>query len=225
MRSKKYKKIKSKIDRSKIYTVDEAIDFIKQNFLAKFDETIEMHIQLGIDPQKTEQQVRGFVVLPHAGIKDKRIAAFVSDDKIKQANEAGADIAGSQDLIDKIKEHKKCDFDIAIAEPGMMKSLAQIAKILGPKGLMPTPKSETITTDIKKTIDEIKKGKIVFKNDAGGNIHQPIGKVSWSVGKIKENFNVLLLGIKKVKPSKIKGIFIKNITLASTMGPGIKIRL
>ncbi len=225
MRSKRYQTIKSKVDRFKLYTLDEAIDFIKANPSAKFDETIDVHIQFGIDPQKTEQQVRGSAVLPHGGIRKKRIAAFVTSSNVKEAEEAGADLIGGQDLIEKIKNTNKCDFDVAIAEPGLMKTLTQIAKILGPKGLMPNPKSETITTEVKKTIEEIRKGKINFKSDAGGSLHQSIGKVSWDKEKIRDNFNALLTAVKKDKPRKTKGAFIENVVLASTMGPGLKIQL
>jgi len=225
MRSKKYQSIKSKVDASKIYTLDEAIDFIKANRASKFDETIEVHIQLGIDPQKTEQQVRGSVNMPYSGVKKRRIAAFVTPAKIEEAKEAGADLVGGQDLIEKIKTTNKCDFDVAVAEPALMKDLASIAKILGPKGLMPSPKSETVAADVKKTISELKKGKTTFKSDAGGNCHQGLGKVSWEKEKIKENFDVLLTAVKKVKPQKVKGLFIKKVVLASTMGPGIKIKI
>lgn len=225
MRSKRYRAISSKIDKNKIYTIDEALDFIKLNSKAKFNETIELHVVLGIDPRKTEQQVRCSIVLPHGGIKKLRIAAFVNADKVKQAKEAGADIVGGEDLIEKIKESKKCNFDVVIAEPALMKNIAKIAKILGPKGLMPSPKSETITTDIEKTIKEIRKGKINFKNDAGGNLHISIGKVSWKPEKIKDNFDTLITVIKKNKPPKVKGSFLKSIILSSTMGPGLKIQL
>ena len=225
MRSKSYQKIKSKLDKTKLYTLEEAIDFLRDNSLAKFDQTIELHIALGIDSRKTEQQVRGTVILPHGGIKKQKIAVFVTPAKLKEAEKAGADLVGGQDLIDQIKETKKCDFDIAIAEPAIMKDLSQIAKILGPKGLMPSPKSETITTDIKKTIDQLKKGKVIFKNDAGGNLHLSLGKISWKNEKIKDNFEIFLEAVKKVQPAKIKGTFLKKIILTSTMGPGIKIQI
>lgn len=225
MRSKRYQKITSKIDKNKAYTLDQALDFIISNSKAKFDETIEAHVQLGIDPKKTEQQVRGTAVLPHGVVKNKIVAAFVSSANIKQAEKAGADLVGGEDLIEKIKKSGKCNFDIAIAEPDLMKSLTQIARILGPKGLMPSPKYETVTTEIKKTIQELKKGKTVFKNDAGGNLHQPIGKVSWTKDKIEDNFNTFLAAVKKVKPPKTKGAFIRNVFLASTMGPALKVQL
>ena len=225
MRSKSYQKIKSKLDKTKLYTLEEAMDFLRDNSLAKFDQTIELHIALGIDSRKTEQQVRGTVILPHGGIKKQKIAVFVNSAKLKETEKAGADLFGGQDLIDQIKKSKKCNFDIAIAEPDIMKDLSQIAKILGPKGLMPSPKSETITTDIKKTIDQLKKGKVIFKNDAGGNLHLLLGKISWKNEQIKANFEVFLEAVKKVKPSKLKGIFLKKIILTSTMGPGIKIQI
>ena len=225
MRSKRYQTIKSKLDKSKLYTLDEALDFIKSNTKSKFDETIELHINLGINPTKTYQQVRGSVTLPHGGIKKIRIAAFVEADKVKQAKDAGADVVGGEDLVEKIKKSNKCDFDVAVADPALMKHIAQIAKILGPKGLMPSPKSETISTDVKKTIKELRKGKITFKNDAGGNLHICIGKVSWKSEKIKDNLDAILTAIKKAKPTKIKGTYLKNIVLASTMGPGLKIQI
>jgi len=225
MRGKKYQEIKSKIDKEKAYPLEEAIDFIQQNPCAKFDETIEIHVCLGINPKKTEQQVRGTVILPGGAIKKAKIAAFVSDGKETLAKEAGADIVGGKNLIEEIKKTKKCDFDIAIAEPEIMKDLSQIAKILGPRGLMPNPKSDTVTTDIKKTIEELKKGKIDFKNDSGGNIHQAIGKISWPKEKVIENFDAFFASLKKIKPAGIKGSYIKNIALSSTMGPSLKVQL
>lgn len=224
-RGKKYQQIRSKIDSNKIYSLDEAIDFIKKNPAAKFDESIEVHITLNIDSSKTEQQVRGSVNLPAGAIKKKKIAAFVTPAKIEEARQAGADIVGGIDLIEKINETGKCDFDIAIAEPIIMKDLARIAKILGPKGLMPNPKSETITTDIKKTIEELTKGKINFKSDTNGIIHQAVAKISWPLEDIKKNILVFLEAVKKARPQAVKGNFIKNVTISSTMGPGIKIQL
>lgn len=224
MRGKRYQNIRKKIDPNKLYSLDEAIDFIKKNPAAKFDESIEIHITLGIDPSKTEQQVRGSVNLPAGTLKKKRIAAFVTEAKKEEAKQAGADIVGGIDLIEKINETGKCDFDIAIAEPAMMKDLAKIAKILGPKGLMPNPKSETITTDIKKTIEELTQGKINFKSDSQGIIHQALAKVSWTQENIKKNILSFIEAVKKARPQAVKGSFIKNITISSTMGPGIKIQ-
>jgi len=225
MHSKKYQTIKEKINKDKAYTLEEAISFIKENPLTKFDETIEFHVHLGINPQKTEQQVRGIVSLPSGTVKQKRIAAFVGPDKEKEAKEAGADLVGGMELIEKIKTTNKCDFDLAIAEPDLMRNITQIAKILGPRGLMPNPKTGTVTTEIKKTIEELQKGKINFKNDSGANIHQSIGKVSWANDKIKDNVEAFLNAVKKNKPGGVKKVFIQGLVLTSTMGPGIKIQL
>ncbi len=225
MRSKKCQEKKNKIDPTKIYFLDEALEFIRKNSSKKFDETVEIHVRLGTDASKTEQQVRGMVTLPHSSSKKKRIAAFVGTAGIEKAKDAGADLVGGIELIEEIKNSGKCDFDIAVAEPEMMKNLSQIAKILGPKGLMPNPKTETVTTNVSKTISELQKGKISFKNDDSGNIHQSLGKASWPQEKIKENFEVLLNAIKKVKPAGAKGSFIKQVYLSSTMGPGIKIQI
>lgn len=225
MHSKKYQKIKEKIDKDKLYSLEEAISFIKENPLTKFDETIDLHVRLGIDPRKTEQQVRGTIFLPSGTVKRKRIVAFVSPDKEKEAKEAGADLVGGTELIEKIKTTNRCDFDLAIAEPDLMKNLAQIAKILGPRGLMPNPKIGTVTTEIKKIIKELQKGRISFKNDAGANLHQPIGKISWTRDKIKDNIEAFLDAVEKTKPGGVKKAFIQSIVLSSTMGPGIKIQL
>lgn len=225
MRSQVYQKIKSKIDSSKTHSLDEALNFIKQNPAAKFDESVEIHIKLGIDVSKTDKQARGSVTLPKGMNKKKRIAAFVTAAKTEEAQGAGADIVGGPELIKQIKESGKCDFDIAVAEPAMMKDLAQIAKILGPKGLMPSPKSDTITTDLKKTIEELTKGKISFKNDPNGIMHQAVGKLSWSLDDLKNNVLVFLEAVKKSKPQAVKGAFIETITITSTMGPGIKIQV
>ncbi len=224
MRSKKYQNIKEKIV-AKAYSLDEAIEFIKTNSSAKFDQTLEIHVNLGIDPKKTEQQVRGMVVLPAGATKKKRIAVFVGTGKEKEAQDAGADIIGGKKLIEEIKNTGKCDFDIAVAEPDMMRELSLIARILGPKGLMPNPKTDTVTTEIAKTVSQLQKGKVSFKSDAGGNIHQAVAKVSWPAEKIKENIEAFLNIVRKSKPAGVKGLFIKNVVLASTMGPGIKVQL
>ncbi|TSC95673.1 MAG: large subunit ribosomal protein L1 [Parcubacteria group bacterium Athens1014_10] len=223
--SKKNQTIKSKTDKTKIYDIDEAIKLVKENSHTKFEGSVEAHIKLGIDPKKTEQQTRSSIIFPHNVGKKLRIAAFVSPEKINEAKEAGAFLSGGEDLINQIKEAKKADFDIAVAEPKMMPKLAQIAKILGPRGLMPSPKNETVGTDIKGIINILQKGKIIFKNDDTGNLHQVIGKVSWEADKIKENFQAFLEIVRKSKPSSAKGIFIKSVTICSTMGPGIRIKI
>jgi len=225
MRSKRYQEIKKIIDSKKEYTIEEAIEIIKKASGCAFDESIEVHLKLGIDPKKSEQAVKGSVILPYGDFYKKKIAAFVEPEKEKEAKEGGADIVGGKDLIEKIKAGEKIDFDIAVASVGIMNELLKIAKILGPKGLMPSPKTGTLTQNIKETIRELKKGKISFKNDEGGNIHQIIGKISWDKEKIIANFKSFIEAVRKAKPHKIKGIFIKNVTLCSTMGPGIKIKI
>lgn len=214
-----------KIDKTKEYSLEEALDLIKKNPSAKFEESIEIHLRLGINPKKTEQQVKGTVILPHGLGKEKKIAAFVTPEKEEEAKKAGADIVGGTDLIEQIKKSGKCEFDLAVAEPALMKDLAQIARILGPKGLMPSPKNETVTTNIGQTIKELKKGKITFKNDDSGVLHQVVGKISWPLEKLKENIEAFIEAVRKARPAGIKGNYFRSITLCSTMGPGIKIKL
>lgn len=225
MRGKKYKEAKKSVDPKKIYSPDEALELIKKISKEKFDAGIEIHLKLGIDPKKGEQSVRGTVILPHSIGKTKKIAAFVEPSQEKEAKEAGADIVGGEELIKEIKTTSKINFDVAVAVPAMMPKLAQIAKILGPKGLMPNPKNETVTPNIKKAIEELKKGKINFKNDDGGNIHQLIGRVSFDKQKFLDNLNAFVESVRRAKPTAAKGIYIQNAILCSTMGPGIKISL
>lgn len=222
-RSKKYKELSKKINKDKTYPIVEAIKLIKKTSQTKFDGSVEIHVRLGIDPKKGEQQVRGAVTLPQGTGKTKKIAAFVPADKEKEAKEAGADTVGGEDLVADIKKTSKLDFEIALATPDMMPKLAVIAKILGPKGLMPSPKNETITTNLKKTIEELRKGKINFKNDDTGNIHQVIGKVSFDEKQLIENYTSIINALKKARPSSVKGIYIKNISISSSMSPGIKV--
>ena len=224
-RGKKYLEAKKQVEKDRLYSPEEAIELAKKTSFVKFDASVEVHLRLGIDPKKGDQQVRGTVILPHSFGKTKKIAAFVPPEKEKEAQEAGAEVVGGKELIDKIKQTSKINFDVAIATPEMMKMLAPIAKILGPKGLMPSPKNETITTDIKKTISELKKGKVSFKNDNTGNVHEIIGKVSMETVKILENYQAFLEAITKAKPAAAKGAYIKSITLCSTMGPGIKVEI
>ena len=224
-RSKRYKDLVKKVDKTKTYSIEEAIALVKETGKTKFDSSVEVHVRLGIDSKKSDQQVRGTVSLPHGTGKTKTIMAFVSPDKEKEAKEAGADLAGGQDLIDEIKKTGKVDFDIAVATPDMMPKLAVIAKTLGPRGLMPSPKNETITTNLKKTIGELKKGKVNFKNDDTANVHQMIGKVSFDGKQLLANYQAFIEVLKKSKPSSAKGIFIQRITLSSTMGPGVKVAI
>lgn len=209
----------------KTYSIEEAIDLCKKNNKAKFDASVEVHFRLGIDIKKGDQQVRSAVSLPNGTGKTIVIAAFVSPEKEKSVKEAGADLVGGEDLIEEIKKTEKTNFDIAITEISMMKNLAKIAKILGTRGLMPSPKNDTVTNDPVKTTKELKKGKISFKNDDTGNVHAIIGKVSFENKALEENFSTLLEAIKKSKPSSSKGVYIKNISINSTMGKGIKISL
>lgn len=225
MSKEKKEQVKLEIDKTKSYSIEDAIELVKKTSKNKFDASVEIHFRLGIDPKKNDQQVRSTVVLPHSAGKKKKIAAFVSTEQEKEARDAGAEIAGGEDLIKEIKDTKKINFDIAVATPNMMRLLAPIAKILGPRGLMPSPKNETITADLKKTISELQKGKIAFKNDDTGNIHQTIGKISNSGKNLAENYKSFLEALNKAKPPAAKGDYIKNITICSTMGPGIKVEI
>ena len=222
-RSKRYLENVKLIDKTRAYPFVEAIDLAKKTSNITFDGALEIHIRIGIDVKKGDQQVRGAIQLPFGTGKSVKIAAIVPEDKEGEAKEAGADIVGGQDIINAIKQTQKIDFDVAVTVPAMMPKLAAIAKILGPKGLMPSPKNETITTNLKKTINELKKGKINFKNDDSGNIHAVLGKVSFDADKLTGNFYALYNAIKKAKPASSKGVYIKNISINATMGPGIKV--
>ncbi|MFH1712716.1 MAG: 50S ribosomal protein L1 [Candidatus Jacksonbacteria bacterium] len=222
-RSKRFQSNQQKIEKE-TYTFDEAIKIIKEQSNVKFDESIEVHFNLGIDSKKSEQTIRGSAVLPHGTGKTVKIAVF-TESKQKEAKEAQADIIGGKELIEEIIKTKKADFDVAVATPDIMRDLARAAKILGPKGLMPSPKTGTVTENISQTVNKLKTGQINFRNDDFGNIHQGIGKLSWDMPKIKENFNILLTEIKKQRPKGVKGVFIKSVTLCSSMGPGVKIVL
>ncbi|MBU1164920.1 50S ribosomal protein L1 [Patescibacteria group bacterium] len=224
-RSKHYNELKKQVEKDKLYPIDEALGLLQKTSKTKFDASVEAHFNLGINPSKGEQQVRAGVVLPHGTGKSKKVAAFVTPPTEKEAKEAGADLVGGKDLIEKIKTTGKIDFEIAVAEPEMMKDLAQIAKTLGPKGLMPSPKNETVTKNIKKTILELKGGKVNFKTDDTANIHVVIGKVSFGKNKLKENFQAMLASVVKARPQGIKGIYLKNVSISSSMGPGIKVEL
>lgn len=222
-RSKRYRAVLEKIDKSKTYSLVEAIKLIKEHSQSKFDQSVEMHFNLGIDSKQSGQAVRGTIKLPHDTGRSRKIIAFVTPQKQAQAKQAGADIIAAEEEIKKIKASGKCEFDIAVAEPKMMKSLAPIAKILGQKGLMPNPKTETIAEDVGKMISELKSGKTTFKADDAGNLHLVIGKVSFDEAKLLENAQNFLDTVRRAKPEGAKGQFIRSITLASCMGPGIRI--
>lgn len=220
-RGKKYRFAAEKMEKNKLYSIEEAVKLIKENKIAKFDESVEAHIKLLINAKDGDQQVRGTVMLPRGTGKVKKIAVITST-KIEEAKKAGADIVGGEEMIAKLKS-EKLNFDILVATPEMMPKLAPIAKILGPKGLMPSPKTETVTEKIKETVGSLKKGKTSFKNDDSGNVHQVFGKLSFSEAELVENFRSLLEALNKAKPKAVKGRFIKSISVCSTMGPGIKI--
>jgi len=221
--SKRMKALRAKVDANKVYTLDEALKLAKETSGVKFDASVEVHANLGIDPKKGEQQVRSTVVMPHGTGKTKTVAAFVSAEKEKEAKDAGANFVYGEEQIKKIKDTGKIEFEVAVTTPDMMAKLAGIAKILGPKGLMPNPKTETVGPNIKKMIEELKKGKITFKNDDTGNIHQLIGKVSFPEAQLKENFTTFLEALKKAKPNTSKGTYIKSLTLCTSMGPSIRV--
>ena len=222
---KNMKKETIAFDKSKAYSIAEAIDLAKKLSKTKFDGSLEAHFRLGIDTQKGEQQVRLAVSLPHGTGKTIKVAAFVTAGKEPETRAAGADYVGGEELINEIKKSEKTDFQVAVAEPAMMKNLAVIAKILGTRGLMPSPKNETVTADPAKAVAELKKGKVSLKNDDTGNIHVAMGKVSFATEKLVQNFETLLDAVRKAKPATAKGIYLKNISISSTMGPGIKIAL
>lgn len=213
----------AKVDKNKVYSVDEAIKLVTETSGVKFDASVEVHARLGIDPKKGEQQIRATVVLPHGTGKSKKVAAFVAPEKEKEAKEAGADFIYGEEDIKKIKDTGKIEFEVAITTPDMMPKMAQVAKVLGPKGLMPNPKTETVGPNIKKMIEDLKKGKVNFKNDDTSNIHQGIGKVSFGEQKLKENFVTFLEALKKAKPATAKGTYIQSLTICTTMGPAIKV--
>ncbi len=221
--SKRLTALRDKVDSNKTYTLAEAVALIKELSGVKFDAGVEVHARLGIDPKKTDQQVRSTIVLPHGIGKTKKVAAFVTGDKEKEAKEAGADFIYGEEDIKKIKDTAKIEFDVAVTTPDMMPKLAIVAKVLGPKGLMPNPKTDTVGVNVKKMIDELKKGKITFKNDDTSNIHQLIGRVSFSSEQLLENLTVFLDALRKAKPSSAKGSFIKNLVICTTMGPAVKI--
>ena len=218
---KKYRAAAKKIDKKKIYEISEAVKLIKENKIAKFDESVEIHIKTVIDPKKGDQQVRGIVVLPHGTGKIKKVAV-ITESAQDEAKKAGADLVGGEELIEKIA--KKIDFDVLVATPEMMPKLAKVAKILGPKGLMPNPKTETVTTKVKEAVEALKKGKIAYKNDDSANVHSVIGKISFEESQLVENVKIFIENIEKSRPTTIKGKFITNITLCSTMGVGLKIK-
>ena len=222
-KGKKYIESSKLIDKSRQYDAAEAMDLVCQTAKAKFDETVELHVKLGVDSRHADQQVRGSIVLPHGTGKSVKVLVFAKGDKVKEAEEAGAEYVGAEDLATKIQKENWFDFDVVIASPDMMGVVGRIGKILGPKGLMPNPKAGTVTPNVAQAVKEVKAGKIEYRLDKTNIIHCPIGKVSFGAEKLGENFNALMGAIIKAKPAAAKGIYLKSCVVASTMGPGIKI--
>ncbi len=222
-KSKKYKESAKLIESSKLYDVEEALDLVLKTAKSKFDETIELHVRLGVDSRHADQQVRGAIVLPNGTGKTVRVLAIAKDAKAEEARAAGADYVGDQDMIEKIQKENWFDYDVIITTPNMMGLLGRLGRVLGPKGLMPNPKSGTVTMDIGKAIQEAKAGKIEYRLDKTNIIHCPIGKASFGTQKLQENLETLMDAIIKAKPAAAKGQYIKSCVIASTMGPGIKI--
>lgn len=222
-RGKKYQDSSKLVDRTHLYDAAEAIELVQQTSKANFDETVELSVRLGIDPRHADQQVRGAVVLPHGTGKTRTVLVFAKGEKIKEAEEAGADYVGGEELVQKIQSEGWLDFDVVVATPDMMGVVGRIGRILGPKGLMPNPKSGTVTFEVEKAVNEIKAGKVEYRVDKASIIHVPIGKVSFGTEKLRENFAVIIEAIIKAKPSAAKGKYLRSIVLSSTMGPGIKV--
>ncbi|NMS91055.1 50S ribosomal protein L1 [Clostridioides difficile] len=222
-KGKRYAGALEKVDRTKYYDASEALTLVSDIAGAKFDETVEAHIKLGVDSRHADQQVRGAVVLPHGTGKTKRVLVFAKGEKAKEAEQAGADFVGAEELVQKIQGENWFEFDIVVATPDMMGVVGRLGRVLGPKGLMPNPKSGTVTFDVAKAIDEIKAGKVEYRLDKTNIIHVPVGKVSFGGEKLAENFAALMDAIIKAKPAAAKGQYLRSVTVASSMGPGVKI--
>ena len=221
--SKKYVEASSKIEKDNLYSIEEAVKLVKETSITKFDGTVEIAIKLNVDPKKADQQLRGSLVLPNGTGKTKKILVIAKGAAAEAAKNAGADYVGDTDMIEKIQKENWFEYDVIIATPEMMPELGKIGRILGPKGLMPNPKTGTVTANPVKTIEDIKKGMVEFKTDSYGNIHTIIGKVSFDESKLAENLSYVINTISKLKPATVKGKFITNISIASTMGPGIRL--
>ena len=222
-RGKKYQDSAKLIDNAKLYDPSEALDLVVQTAKAKFDETIEIHIRLGVDSRHADQQVRGAVVLPNGTGKTTNVLVFAKGDKAAEAEAAGADFVGAEDLVSKIQGENWFGFDVVVATPDMMGVVGRLGKVLGPKGLMPNPKAGTVTMDVKKAIEELKAGKIEYRLDKTNIIHCPLGKASFGAEKLQENYSTLYEAVMKAKPAAAKGQYMKSVVVTSTMGPGIKI--
>ncbi len=222
-RGKKYQDSIKLIDKTKSYDLGEAVDLVLDTAKAKFDETVELHVKLGVDSRHADQQVRGAMVLPHGTGKDLKVVVFAKGPKMEEAQAAGADYVGGEDLVTKIQTENWFDFDVAVATPDMMGVVGKIGRLLGPKGLMPNPKSGTVTFDVEDAIKDIKAGKVEYRVDKANIVHSPVGKVSFGKEKLEENINALMGAIIKAKPASAKGKYLKSVSIASTMGPGVKL--
>ena len=222
-KGKKYLEALNKVDKSKLYTLDEAVKLVKETSVSKFDSSVEIAVRLNLDTRKSDQQLRGAIVLPSGTGKEKKVLVIAKGDNAKLAREAGADFVGDTDMLEKIEKENWLDFDVMIATPDMMPLLGKLGKVLGPKGLMPNPKTGTVTTDVKKAVNDVKKGRVEYKTDSYGNVHALVGKVSFTEDQLKENIKAFMNIISKSKPSVVKGVYVKNISLSTTMGPGIKL--
>ena len=222
-KGKKYIESAKLVDRSKLYDTDEALDMVLKTAKAKFDETVEIHVKLGVDSRHADQQVRGAIVLPNGTGKNVRVLVFAKGDKAQAALDAGAEFVGAEDMVQRIQKENFFDYDVVIASPDMMGLVGRLGRVLGPKGLMPNPKAGTVTMDVAKAVKEAKAGKIEYRLDKTNIIHCPIGKASFGVEKLSENFNTLMNAIIKAKPAAAKGQYIRSCVVASTMGPGVKV--
>ena len=222
-KGKRYVESAKLVDRTNLYDVEEAVSIIKKTANAKFDETIEAHIKLGVDGRHADQQVRGAVVLPHGTGKKVRVLVFAKGDKVEEAQAAGADFVGGQELVPKIQNEGWLDFDVVVATPDMMGVVGRLGRVLGPKGLMPNPKAGTVTMDVTKAVNDIKAGKIEYRLDKTNIIHVPVGKASFTEEQLADNFHTLMGAIVKAKPAAAKGQYLRSVTITSTMGPGIKL--
>ena len=222
-RGKKYTESLKLIDRAKLYDVNEALDLVQKTSKANFDETVELAVRLGVDPRHADQQVRGTVVLPHGTGKTKKVLVLAKGEKIQEAEAAGAEYVGGDEFVDKIQKENWFDFDVVIATPDMMGVVGKIGRVLGPKGLMPNPKSGTVTFDVAKAVEETKAGKVEYRVDKAAIINVPIGKASFGTDKLTENFKTIMSEIIKAKPASAKGRYLKSVTVSTTMGPGIKL--
>ena len=222
-KGKRYVEAAQPVDKAATYDVAEAVSLVKKSASAKFDETVEAHIRLGVDSRHADQQVRGAVVLPHGTGKTVRVLVFAKGPKADEAQAAGADFVGAEDLIPKIQNEEWLDFDVVVATPDMMGVVGRLGRVLGPKGLMPNPKAGTVTMDVTKAIEDIKAGKIEYRLDKANIIHVPIGKASFSEEQLADNFQTLIDAVIKAKPSSAKGTYLRSVTIASTMGPGVKL--